>query len=282
MDGGQRRVGVGRDVQVVEANDAQVFGHAQASLARRPDDADRHDVAHRQDGRGPDLVLPDATECGHSAVEGGRPDDDALVRQRDAPEVEALAVAGQTPRRHGLGRARGKLEKVGHVRRLNADDHELAMAETQQVAGGGSSSHFVVRFDRPMLGEGIPVDEDHRDAGVADLLDLRVVLGEADGHETVDGGAAESPDQRPVKRRDEEQPIAGLVRDGGHSPTQRGEEGVGEDGGECLRGEQADRHGVLLGQHPGHGMGPITQAVRNLANPLGGRGAQAFRAVEGE
>ena len=103
VDGRQRRVRMRGHVQVVEADDAQVLGHAQAHLARGPHDADGHHVAHGQDGRRPQAVLPDAVEGGHAAVEAGRPDDDPLVAELDAAQLEALAVAGQTARGHALG-----------------------------------------------------------------------------------------------------------------------------------------------------------------------------------
>ena len=129
VDGRQRRVRMRRDVQVVEADDADVLGHAQAGFAGGPHDADGHHVAHGQDGRRPQAVLPDAAERGHAAVEGGRTHDDPLVAQLDAAQLEALAIAGQAARGDRLGGAGRVLEEVGHVGRLHPDHGELPVAE---------------------------------------------------------------------------------------------------------------------------------------------------------
>jgi len=49
----------------------------------------------------------------------------------------------------GSGR---RFELTRHARGLHPDHREVAMAEGEEVAGGGSGANFVVRFDRGMLG----------------------------------------------------------------------------------------------------------------------------------
>ena len=50
-DGGEGWIEVGRQGDVVEADDADVLRHAQLRLAECPDGAERHDVARHEDGR---------------------------------------------------------------------------------------------------------------------------------------------------------------------------------------------------------------------------------------
>ena len=187
---------MGRHVQVVEADHAQVVGHAQPHFARRPHDTDRHHVAHGQDRGRPKLVLPDTAERSHAAIEGGGAHDDSLVAESEPAERQPLAVTGQAARCHRLGRPGRVLEQPGHVRRLDTDHDEFTMAERKKVPGGRSGAHLVVRFDRSVLGERVAVDEDHRQPGPPNLLDFGVVLAQTDGHEPIDGGPAERPHER--------------------------------------------------------------------------------------
>ena len=270
------------DVQVVEADDAQVLRNAEAELARGPDHTYRHDIAHCQYRRRPQAILPDAVERGHAAIEGGRPHDDPLVAELDAAQLQTLPVAGQAAQRNRFCWARCVLEQVGRVGWLDADDGELSMPEREQVPGRGSGAHLVVRFDRTVLGERAAVDENHWQARPPDLLDLRAVLPEAHGHESVHRCAADRPDQRAVERRDEEEAVTGPAGGGGDARAQLRVERVGEHDAQQLRGEQPDRHGVPLGEHPRHGMRPVAQIVGHRADPGRRNRVEALGAVESE
>ena len=81
VDRRQGRVDVGGEVDVVEADDAQVVGNAQAQLARGAHRADRDGVAHGQDGGRAEAHGPGALEGGRAAVDRGPAGDDALVGQ---------------------------------------------------------------------------------------------------------------------------------------------------------------------------------------------------------
>ena len=60
------------------------------------------------------------------------------------------------------------------------------MAEGDQVLGGRAGAADVVDLDRAVLRQGRRVDEHDRQAGPPDLLDLGVVVGQADGDDAVD------------------------------------------------------------------------------------------------
>ena len=62
------------------------------------------------------------------------------------------------------------------------------------------------------------VDEDHRQAGPPDLVDLRVVVGQADRDDPVDGRPVDRPRQGAVERRDEVEPVAVLLGDAPRCP----------------------------------------------------------------
>ena len=72
-------------------------------------------------------------------------------------------------------------------------------------------------------------------AGPADLLDLRVVVGQADGDDTVHGRPAHRPRQAAVQRRDEVQAVAELLGRDRDALAERPEERVGEDDRQGLR-----------------------------------------------
>ena len=56
----------------------------------------------------------------------------------------------------------------------------------EEVLGGGPGAADVVDLDRAVFRQGGRVDEDDRHAGAADLLDLGVVVGQADRDDAVD------------------------------------------------------------------------------------------------
>ena len=108
------------------------------------------------------------------------------------------------------------------------------MAEREQVPGRRPGSDLVIGLDGGVLRQSGSVDEDHGPAVSTDLLDFRVILGQADGHETVDRGPVDRPDQRPVKGRDEQQSEAGLFRLRRNPGAQFGEERIAEHDAQVL------------------------------------------------
>ena len=133
-----------------------------------------------------------------------------------------------------------------------------------------------------MLVESGRVDEDDRQAGAADLLDLGVVLAQAQGHEAVDAGQTSGARQRAVQRRDEQQAVTGFLGDAGHSLAEHAEERIGERRDQGLRGQDAEGAGVALGEHPGNRVGPVAERVRDRADPGRRLGAQPIGVVEGD
>ena len=75
VDRRERRVHVLGEVDVVEADDADVARDGQAHVAQGAHRTDRHRVAHGQHGGRTDAVLPGAVEGGHAALDAGRADD---------------------------------------------------------------------------------------------------------------------------------------------------------------------------------------------------------------
>ena len=67
------------------------------------------------------------------------------------------------------------------------------MAQVQEMLGRRERAPFVVDRDGAVLGEGRRIDEHDREAGVADVLHVRVILAEADGDEAVDAGSLHGP-----------------------------------------------------------------------------------------
>jgi hypothetical protein len=109
-----------------------------------------------------------------------------------------------------------------------------------------------------------------------------MIVGEADGDDSIDGRPAHRPRQRPVQRADEVQAVALFLGGQRDALAERPEERVGEDHRQGLRREHPDREGLTLGQHSRHGVRPVAQRLRDLANPHGRLGCQPVRAVERE
>ena len=101
---------------------------------------------------------------------------------------------------------------------LDGQDQHVAMAEREQVLRRGAGAGLVVDDDRAVLGQVVRVDEHHRQAGAADLADLGVVGGQADGDHAVDGRAADRQRERAVERRDEVELVARGPRRRGRRP----------------------------------------------------------------
>jgi hypothetical protein len=100
------------------------------------------------------------------------------------------------------------------------------VAKAQQVLGGRAGARLVVDDDRAVLRQVIRVDEDHRDAGAADLADLGMVGGQADGHDPVDRRAADREGQRAVQRRDEVQLVAEVLGGMGDALAEEAKNGL--------------------------------------------------------
>ena len=118
----------------------------------------------------------------------------------DADRRERLAVAAQAPAGDAV-----RVHRDRRGRRLDADDQDVAVAEADEVLGGRPGAADVVDLDRAVLRQGGRVDQDDRHAGAPDLLDLRVVVGQADGDDAVHGRPAHRAGQAAVQRRDEVQ-----------------------------------------------------------------------------
>ncbi len=95
VDGRERWIEVGGDLDVIEADDADIVGHAQPPTAERTDGPDRQRVAHGEDGGGTQAGPPRSIEGDDTAVDGGGTGDHALVTKFDAGRGERLAIPGQ-------------------------------------------------------------------------------------------------------------------------------------------------------------------------------------------
>ena len=190
VDGGEGWVGVGGVVDVVEADDRQVAGDRDPGLPGRVQRADRGHVAHGQDGGGSLAVGPGTDERLVPALDGGRGAHDVIVEQRGADLVERAPIAVQA-----LGRD-GRRRPVGPIGRLDAQDQDVAVTETEEVGGSRIGAGLVI--DRDARGElGLDgVDEDDADARPADASDLRMARIEPDRDDPVDAGALHGPTQR--------------------------------------------------------------------------------------
>ncbi len=89
-------------------------------------------------------------------------------------------------------------------------------------------------------------------------------------------------DQTAVERRDEVEPVAVLLSGEGDTFAERAEERVAEDDAQRLRRQDADRHRLTLGEHPGDGVRRVAELARHVADPLRGLWGQPIGGVEGE
>ena len=109
------------------------------------------------------------------------------------------------------------------------------MAELQQVLRGGAGPALVVDLDDRLVRQRARVDHHQRQAGGADLLDLRVVGGQADRDDAVDRRPAHRAGEDAVERRDEVERVALLLGGERDALAERAEERVGEDDRQRLR-----------------------------------------------
>jgi hypothetical protein len=156
------------------------------------------------------------------------------------------------------------------------------MAEARDVLGRGAGAADVVDRHAAVLGQGGRVHEDDRHAGPADLLDLRMGVAQADGHDAIDGGAAHRPGEAAVEGRDEVERVAVLLGGEGDPFAEGTEERVAEDDAERLGGEDPDRHRLALGEHPCDRVRSIAELFSHVADAARRLGRQAVRAVERE
>src|SRR5215218_7725018 len=91
----ERRVDVGGEVDVVEADDAEVVGNAQALLARDSGRTDGHRVAHGEERGRSDPGGPGALEGGRTALDRCPPGDDVIAAELDASGLERRPIATQ-------------------------------------------------------------------------------------------------------------------------------------------------------------------------------------------
>ena len=126
-DGGQGRAHVAGEPDVVETNDGETLGHAQAEALGVVEDADGHLVVETEDGGGGGSLRQQASGASDTGVDGEIAVDDnqtALL----AVIASALFHALQTIATQGADQRTG-------------EDTDLAVAETVQVlhgfAGGG-------------------------------------------------------------------------------------------------------------------------------------------------
>jgi len=156
------------------------------------------------------------------------------------------------------------------------------MAQCQDVFGCGPSATDVIDLDRTVLRERRRVDEDDRHAGTPDLLDLWMVVGQADRDHAVDGGPAHRSRQRSVDGRDEVQPVAEFFRGEGDAFAELAEERIREDDAERLRREHADREGLALAEHARYRMWLVAELVGDFADACRGLRGEAIRRIECE
>jgi hypothetical protein len=109
-----------------------------------------------------------------------------------------------------------------------------------------------------------------------------VVVGQADRDDAVDDRPMDRPGEGAVERRDEMEPVAGLLGDPGDPRAERAEERVREDHRQVLRGEDADRAGPPLGEHPRDRVRAVAQLGGDAEDPRRGRGVEPVGAVEGK
>ena len=140
----------------------------------------------------------------------------------------------------------------------------------------------VVDLDRVVIGQRGRVDQNDRDPGPPDLLDLGMVVAQADGDHAVDDRPAHRPGQRAVQRRDEVERVAGLLGHRRDAFGERPEERVGEDDRQRLRRQHPDRQRLALRQHPRHRVRAVAQLIGHHADPVGRLRRQSIGAVERE
>ena len=159
-------------------------GIARPRPRRRAHGADRHHVAHGQDGGGPPARLPGRPSAAippsilagptrsrsSGMVDAGRGERVAIAAQApadDAPGIEQVAGAAARPRPPGRRDGRGR-----------------SGAPRQRARRPASSTSIAPWSGRASSRRG------RRQAGAPDLLDLRMVVRQADRHHAVDGRPA--------------------------------------------------------------------------------------------
>ena len=158
-----------------------VVGDAQAELARGPQR--RRSPSRRYIARTPGrtkAVLPGALQRRDPALDGGWTDDDAFV----AVAMPAAANASRSraaPARHAVAIERGRRR-----RRLDADDRGRRGGRGPRVLGGGPGAPASSTSIDPCSGSAVESTSTNGRPARADLLDLRMVVTEPDGHDAVD------------------------------------------------------------------------------------------------
>ena len=277
MDRRERGVDVRGEVDVVEADDADVTGDsADAGRARR---ASRRSPSRRTSparGRA-QPVLEGAVEGGDAAIDARRPDDDALVGELDArrprrPRDSHAAGGRSRPRDPGPPGAGGSTPRTSTSR-----CPRLAMYSAAACAPPTSSIST-----EPCSGRAIESTSTIGQAGAPDLLDLGVAVRQPDGDDAIDRRAGHRERQAAVEWRDEVEAVAMLLGRQCHALAEGAEERVAEDDAERLGRQHTDRHGLALGEHPGDRVGPCSPAARRPRGSGSPSPARAGRGVERE
>lgn len=265
------------EVDVVEADDAEVARNGQAEVGRGAHRADRHGVAHGEDRCGTDAEGQCPLEGRRPAVDGRRADDDRLVGDLQAMLRRCGPVANETPSKDAFRVVAG-----GRRRRLDGEDEERTVAELDEVLCRRSRPSLVVDVHRGRPRLRARVDEDHRQPRLTNVIELGVVGREADGDETVDRRPVDRAGEGTIERGDEHEPVALLLDDPRDAFTEGANEGVREDHREGLRDDDTDGPRSPLAQHPGHGVGSVAKPLGDFADPEHGLRGQPIGLVEGE
>ena len=236
-------------------------GDREAAVAQRAHGADRHRVAHRQDGGRPEPVLPGRLErprsrrrCWPARRRSGRP---GCV---DADRGERLAVAAQ-PSAGDAVRVRSPVDGAGGSTPIISTSR---WPRPMRCSAAARAPPDVVDLDRAVLRQRGRVDEHDRHAAPAgSARPPGWSSRRADGDDAVDGRPAHRPGQAAVQRRDEVEARSRAPRPRAATPSLNApKNGLREDDRQRLRREHADRQRLALGEHPGDRVRASSRAAR--------------------
>ena len=262
VEGAEARLGVGRDGQVVEADDGQLTGHGDAQLGGGLQQAERELVDDAQDRRRPRFDRQNPTAGGAQGVAvAARRRHDPVRGQGQAGALERLLQAAAAV----VGEAEGLLDR---------QKAETAMPEPDQQLGGlgeGALAVAVVPEVRPCLAGGAAV-ADERKALVDQEADPRVFQLGPGQHDAVGTAALDDvPDHLDLvlaARDGGDEEIALAAR---QAFAQTGDEGAQEgvdEGGIAGRDHQADGVGRAGDQHASGPARHVAQLARLAADAL--------------
>src|SRR6185437_2634834 len=254
--GGQRGRGPAADRQLVAADDGQVVGDAQPPLPGGLVDAEGLLVAAREDRRRPvgQVEQLDGAREAALVLEVAVPDQVRVGR--DARPFEGRAVAVEP------GQAAQHVSRPG-------DRADALVAEGQQVLGGGEPARPVRRADRrDVRRRGVGrVDDDERDAGPAQLPDLRAC--QRGGHQDDSVGVVAGDRRGPARRPGVAVPDRGhRDRDGVlRAPLLHAAQDLHRPGAVKPVEHKVDQSGAAVDAQP---VAPVLVLVEQLLNPRAG------------